>query len=77
MEPNTRRVGPDSQPTGSGLLDDVPVRPVLKAAMMCAARRAKWLEGQQRLSASEATFLVLYRRVLELEEENEMLRRLR
>jgi len=50
--------------------------PVVDAALDYAERLAKALKGKDRLSAREAMFLVLLRRVRELEEENEMLRRL-
>jgi len=50
--------------------------PVVEAALDYAERLAKALKDKDRLSAREAMFLVLLRRVRELEEENAMLRRL-
>ena len=57
------------------LSEDTP-DPVLAEAMRQAADYERWLKGKQ-LSARQAMFLVILRRVRELEAENEELRRLR
>ena len=58
------------------LISDDSTDPVVDAALDYAERLAKALKDKDRLSAREAMFLVLLRRVRELEEENAMLRRL-
>ena len=58
------------------LTSDDSTDPVVDAALDYAERLAKALKDKDRLSAREAMFLVLLRRVRELEEENAMLRRL-
>jgi hypothetical protein len=58
------------------LLSDDPTDPVVDAALSYAERLAKVLKKRRRLSAREAMFLVMLRRIRELEEENLMLRRL-
>jgi len=59
------------------LLSNDPTDPVVDAALSYAERLAKVLNRRERLSAREAMFLVMLRRIRELEEENRMLRRLR
>lgn len=68
---------PEPSSTLAYLLSDEPTNPVVDAALEEAEKLARMLRHRKRLSAREAMFLVMLRRIRELEEENQMLKRLR